>query len=77
MALKYYHGGDENTMTCPICGEKSKVTDTGTYIDCIFRKRICLLCKKVFYTLETDFPDAKYAAKRIYELKKGKTNDKD
>lgn len=64
-------------MTCPTCGGKTKVADTGTYIDCIFRKRICLSCKKVFYTIETDFDNAKYAAKMIYELKRGKTSDKD
>lgn len=43
-------------MTCPVCGSKTKVKDTGTDVDCIIRKRVCLNaeCKFIFYTMETE-----------------------
>lgn len=48
-------------MTCPICGSKTKVKDTGTDVDCIVRKRICLNneCKYVFYTMEIECDNKK------------------
>lgn len=48
-------------MTCPVCGYKTKVKDTGTDVDCIVRKRICLNgeCKYVFYTMETECDNKK------------------
>lgn len=48
-------------MTCPICGYKTKVKDTGSDVDCIVRKRMCLNggCKYVFYTMETECDNKK------------------
>lgn len=48
-------------MTCPICGSKTKVKDTGTDVDCIVRKRMCLnnKCNYVFYTMETECDNKK------------------
>lgn len=47
-------------MTCPVCGSKSTVKDTGSDVDIIVRKRICLAqeCKYVFYTIETECNNA-------------------
>lgn len=41
-------------MTCPICGEKTKVLDSRPDVDSIRRKRECLCCKYHFYTTEID-----------------------
>lgn len=48
-------------MTCPVCGCKTKVKDTGTDVDCIIRKRVCLNdeCKFIFYTMETECDNMK------------------
>lgn len=58
-------------MTCPVCGSKSMVKDTGTDSDIIIRKRICLSdsCKYVFYTKEIDCNKTE-AENLLYQLRK-------
>lgn len=39
-------------MTCPICGEKTKILETRADTDCIRRRRRCLECRYTFVTME-------------------------
>lgn len=41
-------------MNCPICGEKTKVTDSRPDEDSVRRHRKCLECGYVFITIEMD-----------------------
>ena len=41
-------------MTCPICGDETKVRVTRAENDCVRRLRICLGCRHVFATVEID-----------------------
>lgn len=41
-------------MTCPICGEKTKVLESKADVDSIERRRECLSCGYRFSTLEID-----------------------
>ena len=41
-------------MTCPVCGEKSLVTDSRGDCEVTYRKRVCVDCKHVFYTEERE-----------------------
>ena len=41
-------------MTCPICGEKTKVRVTRLENDCVRRVRMCLSCKYIFATTEIE-----------------------
>lgn len=59
-------------MTCPLCGEKTVVKDTGTYSDIIIRKRQCQECKYVFFTKELDYDNYKEAQKLLLEARKAK-----
>ena len=48
-------------MTCPICGEKSKVVNTAVDVSEVVRLRKCTVCKYPFYTAERDIdPDDGY-----------------
>ena len=44
-------------MTCPVCGERSKVVDNVDCVDEYYRKRKCTSCGYTFYTVEyeTDY----------------------
>ena len=53
-------------MTCPICGEETKVVDSRSEPDYIYRKRKCVECKYSFTTSEVE-DDLR---KRLGELKK-------
>lgn len=53
-------------MTCPICGGKTKVVDSRSAPDCVYRKRACLNCEYSFITVEIE-DDLR---KRLDELKK-------
>ena len=64
-------------MTCPICGEKTKVISSHCDIDVVARKRQCMKCKYVFHTLESEDTSAKRilndydtARRKKYLLKK-------
>lgn len=39
-------------MTCPVCGEKTKVLETRADTDCIRRRRECIQCQYTFITIE-------------------------
>ena len=41
-------------MNCPVCGEKTKVTDSRPNEDSVRRHRKCLECGYVFVTIEMD-----------------------
>lgn len=41
-------------MTCPVCGGKTKVDETCTDGEQIYRRRVCKECGYIFYTTETE-----------------------
>ena len=41
-------------MTCPKCGEKTRVIDCAADEDSVWRRRECTCCKYRFNTLEID-----------------------
>lgn len=42
-------------MTCPVCGETLRITDTWQYdVDITLRKRRCIGCDKTIYTKEEE-----------------------
>ena len=41
-------------MTCPICGEKTKVVESMSYVDLIERRRECTSCGYRFTTYEIE-----------------------
>lgn len=41
-------------MTCPICGEETKVVDSRSESDCVHRRRVCIKCKYSFTTSEIE-----------------------
>lgn len=41
-------------MTCPVCGEKTKVIESQADVDSIERRRECLACSFRFTTVEID-----------------------
>ena len=41
-------------MTCPVCGEKTRIKDSRSYIDHVIRVRKCRSCGYVFRTVETE-----------------------
>ena len=41
-------------MTCPICGEKTKVSESRAENDYVRRRRVCLRCRLAFVTVEID-----------------------
>lgn len=46
-------------MTCPVCGEKCRVTDNKGDCEVTYRRRQCMACKHVFYTEEKETKEAK------------------
>jgi transcriptional regulator NrdR family protein len=47
-------------MTCPVCGEKSRVIDSRGDCEVTYRKRVCIECGHVFYTEEREGRDTKW-----------------
>lgn len=45
-------------MTCPICGEKTRVINTLTEEDAVYRLRRCISCKHRFGTEEAENDEA-------------------
>lgn len=41
-------------MTCPVCGERTEIKDSRKETDCVRRRRICVSCKYIFYTIEME-----------------------
>ena len=41
-------------MTCPVCGEKTTVSETRNFGDHVVRRRKCLSCARIFFTEEAD-----------------------
>lgn len=41
-------------MTCPVCGEQTKVTESRDFGDHVIRRRKCVECDYVFFTEEND-----------------------
>ena len=44
-------------MNCPECDGKTKVVDGGSYIGIYIRRRRCMSCNKLFYTIEEETDD--------------------
>lgn len=53
-------------MTCPVCGAETKVVDSRSEPDCVYRRRVCVECKYSFTTSEIE-DDLR---KRLKALKK-------
>jgi transcriptional regulator NrdR family protein len=47
-------------MTCPVCGEKSLVKDSRGDCEVTYRKRVCVECEHIFYTVEREERDTKW-----------------
>lgn len=60
-------------MTCPVCGEKTRIKDTRGFIDHVIRIRKCCSCGYVFRTVETE----EDIYRRIKKKKMEKDNVKD
>lgn len=41
-------------MLCPVCGGSSRVTNSRSDCDGVYRRRRCKECDHLFYTTETD-----------------------
>lgn len=55
-------------MTCPVCGEKTKVVDSRPYgCESIWRKRECLECKHRFETMEYEVEKVKGKYKKTFK----------
>ena len=59
-------------MTCPICGEETKVVDSRSEPDCVHRRRVCIKCKYSFTTSEVEDD----LLKRLEEFKKKRKKSK-
>ena len=46
-------------MTCPVCGGKCRVNHCRGTCEEMYRKRVCVDCKHVFYTVEREEKEAK------------------
>jgi transcriptional regulator NrdR family protein len=57
-------------MTCPICGEKSKVVNVATDVEEVVRMRKCKVCNHLFYTAERDI-DPDYGSEVIGRIRYG------
>ena len=63
-------------MTCPICGGKSKVNDSISDCETVYRKRQCLDCNYIWFTDEIESDGGCYkeyasARRRKYKHKRG------
>ena len=47
-------------MTCPVCGGDTSVRGSYAECDAVYRRRVCLACKFVFFTTETESGSADY-----------------
>ena len=41
-------------MNCPVCGEKTKVVDSRSDCESVWRKRQCMECEYTFKTIELE-----------------------
>jgi transcriptional repressor NrdR len=56
-------------MTCPICGGDTKVIDSRSQEDSVWRRRKCVDCKERFSTTEIDLEIYKRIIKNAEEKK--------
>ena len=56
------------SMTCPICGGLSKVTDSRSDCEGVYRRRKCVECNHSFYTSEYESDSSSYN-RIMYEKK--------
>lgn len=60
-------------MNCKSCNSKAKVTGTEHYKNMILRKRVCINCGKVIFTVESENPKAEKAYKVVGNARRLKT----
>ena len=53
-------------MTCPVCGEATKVTYSIADCEAVYRHRKCVECAYGFYTSELELPDSAENFLRLY-----------
>lgn len=60
-------------MTCPICNGDTKVMDTARNEEAVYRRRKCLLCDRLIFTieLEADADEVRNTMKEIKEATYG------
>ena len=63
-------------MTCPVCGGKSKVCDSISDCETVYRKRKCLDCNYIWFTDECEsdgiyFKEYASNRRRKYKYKRG------
>lgn len=66
-------------MTCPICGGKSKVHDSISDCEAVYRKRKCVECQHVWFTSEYESDSVcykEYATNRRHKYKRGSQHDR-
>lgn len=54
-------------MTCPVCGGKVTVRDTHVVHDEIYRRRMCTVCRHVYYTVEFEVEDPQQVLDTIHQ----------
>lgn len=60
-------------MNCKSCNAKTKVTSTEHYKNMILRRRVCINCGKVIYTVESENPKAERACKLVGNARRQKS----
>lgn len=53
-------------MTCPVCGEATRVTYSIADCEGVYRHRKCVECAYGFYTSELELPDSAENFSRLY-----------
>lgn len=59
-------------MTCPVCGGKTKVTDSKADKEAVCRRRICEECSHVFFTVEqeAESPERFRELRQLYDKRR-------
>lgn len=60
-------------MYCKSCNATAKVTGTEQYKNMTLRKRVCINCGKVIFTVESENPKAERAYKLVGNARRSKT----
>ena len=61
-------------MTCPVCGEETKVVESAKDCETVYRKRRCVSCKHTFYTEESEVTSGN-SLKRIRYMNRYKKHE--
>ena len=62
-------------MTCPECGGESRVTDTRSDKEGVYRRRKCKVCNRNFFTVEAVSSPNKFRNATNWYINRRKLND--